>query len=276
MARVDPATLEIAHHRLAGIAEEMGVILGRTAVSPNIKERRDYSCAIFDAHGGVVAQAAHIPVHLGSMPLSVPAALGRVEMGPGDVVILNDPFAGGTHLPDVTVVAPVHLPGRSVPFAYVANRAHHADVGGMTPGSMPLSTEIFQEGLRLPPVHLERRGRAVDEVRALFLANSRVPTEREGDLAAQCAALRLGASRLVELAVATGGPRALAHQMAALQRYSARLMGSMLRRIPPGVHRANDRLDDAGVGHTALHLRVAISVRGGVARVDFSTSSPPT
>src|SRR5262249_33056866 len=163
------------------------------------------------------------------------------------------------HLPDVTVVAPVHLPGRSTPFAYVANRAHHADVGGMTPGSMPLSTEIFQEGLRLPPVHLERAGRPVDEVRALFLANSRVPAER--DAAAQCAALRLGASRLVELAIATGGPRALAHQMAALQRYSARLMGSVLRGIPPGVHRASDLLDDDGLGHTALQLRVAISVR---------------
>src|SRR6476660_5278412 len=149
MSRIDAAVLEIANHRLSGIAEEMGVVLGRTALSPNIKERRDYSCAVFDAAGGLVAQAAHIPVHLGSTPLSVRAALEHVSMEPGDVVILNDPFAGGTHLPDVTVVAPVFLRGARRPFAYVANRAHHADIGGMSPGSMPLATEIFQEGLRL-------------------------------------------------------------------------------------------------------------------------------
>src|SRR5262245_41410025 len=139
---MDAIGLEIANHRLASIAEEMGVVLGRTGLSPNIKERRDYSCAIFDARGDLVAQAAHIPVHLGSTPLSVRAALARGPMRPGDVVILNDPFAGGTHLPDVTLVAPVFLPaarGRAAarPFAYVANRAHHADIGGMAPGSMP-------------------------------------------------------------------------------------------------------------------------------------------
>jgi N-methylhydantoinase B len=141
---------------------------------------------------------------------------------------------------------------------------------------MPLSTEIFQEGFRLPPVHLERGGRPVGEVRALFLANSRVPVEREGDLAAQCAALRLGASRLVELAIATGGPRALAHQMVALQRYSARLMASVLRCIPRGIHRASDVLDDDGLGHSALRIQVAISVRRGIAHVDFAGSSPQT
>ena len=183
--RRDPVSLEIANHRLAGIAEEMGVVLGRTAVSPNIKERRDYSCAIFDARGGLVAQAAHIPVHLGSTPLSVRAALAQVRMRDGDVVILNDPFAGGTHLPDVTVVAPVSLPGARRPFAYVANRAHHADIGGTAPGSMPLSTDIFQEGLRLPPVRLVTGGRLAADVVALFLANTRVPAEREGDLMAQ-------------------------------------------------------------------------------------------
>src|SRR5215472_6619249 len=137
--------LELANHRLSAIAEEMGVVLGRTALSPNIKERRDYSCAVFDGRGDLVAQAAHIPVHLGSTPLSVRAAIARVPMGPGDVAVLNDPFAGGTHLPDVTVVAPVYSSGARRPFAYVANRAHHADVGGMSPGSMPLATEIFQE-----------------------------------------------------------------------------------------------------------------------------------
>src|SRR5262245_52906257 len=158
MPRIDAAALEIANHRLGGIAEEMGVVLGRTALSPNIKERRDYSCAVFDARGGLVAQAAHIPVHLGSTPMSVRAAIAAVDMEPGDVVVLNDPFAGGTHLPDVTVVAPVHLPGARRPFAFVANRAHHADIGGMEPGSMPVATDIYQEGVRIPPIRLVRRG----------------------------------------------------------------------------------------------------------------------
>ena len=147
---LSPADLQIAHHRLAAIAEEMGVALCRSAFSPNIKERRDYSCAVFDGDGALVAQAAHIPVHLGSTPLSVQAAIACQRMAPGDVVVLNDPYAGGTHLPDVTVVAPVYVRARLV--GYVANRAHHADIGGMSPGSMPLATEIYQEGLRLPPV----------------------------------------------------------------------------------------------------------------------------
>src|SRR6185295_504143 len=153
------------------------------------------------------AQAAHIPVHLGSTPLSVRAAIARVPMAPGDVVILNDPFAGGTHLPDVTVVAPVYLPGGRRPFGYVANRAHHADIGGMTPGSMPLATEIFQEGFRLPPVTLVRGGRPVRDVLELFLANTRVPHEREGDLMAQWAALRVGAERLCALVADEGAAR---------------------------------------------------------------------
>jgi N-methylhydantoinase B len=185
MRRSDAATLEIANHRLGGVAEEMGVVLGRTALSPNIKERRDYSCAVFDGAGELVAQAAHIPVHLGSTPLSVRAAIERVSMAPGDVVMLNDPFAGGTHLPDVTVVAPVFAPRARRPFAYVANRAHHADIGGMDPGSMPVGTDIFQEGVRIPPVRLVAGGRLVADVLALLLANTRVPGERIGDLMAQ-------------------------------------------------------------------------------------------
>ena len=159
MSKFDPITLEIYRALYTSVAEEMGVTLRRTSFSPNIKERRDYSCAVFDGRGGLVAQAAHIPVHLGSTPLSVRAAIAGVPMGPGDVAVLNDPFAGGTHLPDVTVVAPVFLPRARRPFAYVANRAHHADIGGMSPGSMPLATEIFQEGLRLPPVRLVEAGR---------------------------------------------------------------------------------------------------------------------
>ena len=266
----DPVALEIANHRLAGIAEEMGVVLGRTARSPNITERRDYSCAVFDARGRLVAQAAHIPVHLGSTPLSVRAAIERVPMARGDVVVLNDPFAGGTHLPDVTVVAPVHAPGARRPFAYVANRAHHADIGGMSPGSMPLATDVFQEGLRLPPVKLVVGGRLSDDVLAVILANSRVPLERDGDLRAQWAALRVGARRLVELARGHDGMRRLLRQMTALQDYSATLMRSALRAIPPGTYRAADVLDDDGCGTSRLPIAVAVTIRGGRARVDFT------
>jgi N-methylhydantoinase B len=194
-------------------------------------------------------------------------------MGPGDVVIVNDPFAGGTHLPDVTLVAPVFLAGARRPFAYVANRAHHADMGGMSPGSMPLATEIFQEGFRLPPVHLVRAGRMVADVRALFLANTRVPAEREGDLMAQWAALRVGADRLRALAAARGVGR-LAAEMAALQAYSAALMRATIARLKPGTYRATDVLDDDGLGAARLPIVVAITIRRGRARIDFAGSAP--
>jgi N-methylhydantoinase B len=196
-------------------------------------------------------------------------------MGPGDVAVLNDPFAGGTHLPDVTVVAPVYLPRARRPFAWVANRAHHADVGGMSPGSMPLATDVFQEGIRLPPVRLVAGGRWVDDVLALFLANTRVPEERRGDLGAQWAALRVGAERLCGLA-RLGGARRLAAGMAALQRYSEALMRDTLRRLPPGTYRADDVLDDDGLGAGPLRIRVAITLRDGRARVDFAGTAPQT
>lgn len=271
--KIDPVTLEVFHHRLAAIAEEMGVALCRSAFSPNIKERRDFSCALFDGAGEMVAQAAHIPVHLGSTPLSVRAAIAARTMAAGDVVILNDPFAGGTHLPDVTVVAPVFLPGGRTPFAYVANRAHHADIGGSSPGSMPLATEIYEEGLRLPPVHLVRGGTLCADVADLFFANTRVPDERRGDLFAQLAALRVGATRLVELVAASGAAPVRA-AMLALQDYAARLMTAALRRLRPGCHRAEDFLDDDGAGSGPVTLRVAITLRGGRATVDFAGTSP--
>ena len=267
--RVDPATLEVFNHRLSAVAEEMGAALCRSAFSPNIKERRDFSCALFDADGGMVAQAAHIPVHLGSTPLSVRAAIDQIAMAAGDVVMLNDPYAGGTHLPDVTVVAPVYLRGDSRPFAYVANRAHHADIGGSTPGSMPLATEIYQEGLRVPPVRLVARGKVVDDVLRLFMANTRVSDERRGDLLAQLAALRLGQMRLRELAQRSGR-RVTAAVMAALQDYSARLLAQTLRDLPRGVYRAVDWMDDDGVGAVHLPIRVALRIGDGRAVVDFT------
>jgi N-methylhydantoinase B len=267
--RVDPITLEVFNHRLSAIAEEMGVALCRSAFSPNIKERRDFSCALFDGSGNMVAQAAHIPVHLGSTPLSVRAALEQVPMRPGDVVMLNDPYAGGTHLPDVTVVAPVFLGGKRSPFGYVANRAHHADIGGSSPGSMPLATEIYQEGLRIPPVRIVRGGETVSDILQLFTANARVADERRGDLLAQLAALRRGAARLEELVRQAGhGPTRLA--MAALQDYSARLMSAMLRRLRSGTYRARDWMDDDGTGARRIPIRVAVRVAAGRALVDFT------
>jgi N-methylhydantoinase B len=267
---MDPITLEIFNHALSAIAEEMGVALCRSAFSPNIKERRDYSCAVFDSRGALVAQAAHIPVHLGSTPLSVAAAIAARPMDDGDVVILNDPYAGGTHLPDVTVVAPVYHRGRRI--GYVANRAHHADIGGMSPGSMPLATDIYQEGLRLPPVRIVHGGSVDDDVLALFLANTRVPDERRGDLLAQIAALGVGATRLSELADRRGAATTAA-AMKALQNYSERLMRATLRALPSGNYRATDVLDDDGMGARRIRIAARICFRGGTAEVDFAGSA---
>jgi len=265
----DAIALAVLDHRLAAIAEEMGVLLGRTGFSPNIKERHDYSCAVFDARGRLVAQAAHIPVHLGSTPLSVRAAIAAYPPRSGDVVALNDPFAGGTHLPDVTLVAPVFLDGGRRLLGFVANRAHHADIGGMTPGSMALAREIHQEGFRMPPIRLVRDGAVDRDLMALFLANTRVPAEREGDLDAQRAALRTGARRLIELAAEIGRAR-LTRGMAELQHYSERLMSAALRRLPAGVYRATDVLDDDGITDRPVPIRVAITIRKGRAVVDFA------
>src|ERR671933_927867 len=165
----DPTTLEIYRALYTSVAEEMGLTLRRTAHSPNIKERRDYSCAVFDRQGRVIAQGDHMPVHLGSMPMAVAVALAEIELAPGDVVALNDPFAGGTHLPDVTLVMPVASGPRTL--FYVANRAHHADIGGATPGSMGLATDIYGEGIRIPPVRLVRAGRVAEDLMRLVMAN---------------------------------------------------------------------------------------------------------
>jgi N-methylhydantoinase B len=272
MNELGPVDLELFNNRLAAISEEMGVVLGKAGYSPNIKERRDFSCAVFDADGRMVTHAAHIPVHLGSTPLSVRAAIDTVEMEPGDIVILNDPYAGGTHLPDVTLVAPVHLPGIDRPYAYVADRAHHADIGGGSPGSMSLATEIYQEGLRLPPVHLVRGGNPVRETQELFLANTRVREERLGDLDAQIAALRAGNVRIRELAERFG-PDRLAVAMRELQAYSERLVRAFLRSVPKGNWSAGDTLDGDGAGSGPLALRVSVSRKGSRLEIDFEGSS---
>jgi N-methylhydantoinase B len=271
--RADPVQLEVFHHRLAAIAEEMGAALVRSSFSPNIKERRDLSCAVFDADGGMAAHAAHIPVHLGSTPLSVRAAIDKVSMRPGDVVILNDPYAGGTHLPDVTLVMPVFAARGRRPLAYVANRAHHADIGGMAAGSMPLATEIFQEGVRIPPLRIVARGRLVDDVLALLLANVRGSAERRGDLQAQVASLQLGARRMRELFSAQGQATVQAW-MRQLQDYAERLTRQVLRDLPAGTYAAEDVLDDDGCGTRRIRLRLRLRIGGGRAVVDFTGSDP--
>src|SRR5580700_10833825 len=271
--KLDAVTLAVMNNRMAAIAEEMGVVLGQTGFSPNIKERRDFSCALFDGRGELVAQAAHIPVHLGSTPLSVRAVIERLTLGPGDVAAVNDPFAGGTHLPDVTVVMPIFLPGERRPFGYAANRAHHADIGGMAPGSMALATEIYQEGFRLPPVKLMAGGKPARDVMTLFLANTRVREEREGDLRAQIDALSVGSERLLAI-VKTSGRKTVEAAMDGLKDYAERLMIAALRELPSGTYRAEDFLDDDGFGTGPIPIRVAIKIRGGKAIVDFTGSAP--
>ncbi|MGH9721155.1 MAG: hydantoinase B/oxoprolinase family protein, partial [Bryobacteraceae bacterium] len=203
----DPVELELFRHLFVSIAEEMGVVLRKTSYSANIKERRDYSCAVYDGDAQTVAMGDHMPVHLGAMPMSVEHALRAFDLGPGDVAILNDPFAGGTHLPDITAVSAVFLRGRRKPAFYLANRAHHADVGGMSPGSMPLAKEIYQEGIRIPPALLVRGGKVDRDLLRVILANVRTPEEREGDLRAQLMSIARGEKRLNEITARYGYAR---------------------------------------------------------------------
>ncbi|PKB77993.1 MAG: 5-oxoprolinase [SAR202 cluster bacterium Io17-Chloro-G9] len=274
---VDAISLEVFKNMFISVAEEMGVALQRTSYSPNIKERRDYSCAVFDPEGQMVAQAAHVPVHLGAMPASVQAALETFPKGlnPGDVVILNDPYLGGTHLPDITLVAPVYLEeeGARSLVGFVSNRGHHADVGGMTPGSLPLSTELYQEGTIIPPIKLARRGRINQEVLQLICRNSRTPEERRGDLAAQIAAIRVGERRLREVTRRYGLQLALEH-MSALLDYSERVTRQAIQAIPDGVYRVLDYMDDDGLTEQLVPIQVAITVAGDGMTVDFTGTSP--
>lgn len=269
----DPVRLEIFKSIFHSVAEEMGGVLRRSAFSPNIKERRDYSCAVFNGHGEVLAMGDHMPVHLGSMPASVDAAIRALSLQPGDVALLNDPYAGGTHLPDLTMVMPVHLPRSRQPFFYVANRAHHADVGGAQAGSMSLSREIFQEGIRIPPVKIFANGKIVRDVLELLLANVRTPREREGDLTAQVASCRVGERRLLET-VRKYGARQTGDYGRHLLEYSARMMRATIREIPDGIYRGEDFMDNDGVSDEPIAIRVTIRIRGTSTEVDFTGSSP--
>jgi N-methylhydantoinase B len=306
-ASPDPVTLEVYRHLFTALAEEMGASLRRASFSPNIKERRDYSCALFDGRGVAVALGDHMPVHLGAMPMSVEAALREVgALAPGDVVILNDPFRGGTHLPDITLLSGVFVlntgtdpygagrgtsPSGQGPDArggsevdagshplllgYVASRAHHSDVGGMSPGSMPLAREIYQEGLRIPPVLLYKGGARNDELWQTILANVRTPVERAGDLDAQLAALHTGEVRLLEMVERRGAPEVLA-AMKGLIDYADRLVEAGLRLIPDGCYRAEDFMEDDGFGSGPVPIRVSMDVSGSRMVLDFGGTGPQT
>ncbi len=271
--KTDAIELELFRHLLVSIAEEMGAVLRKTSYSANIKERRDYSCAVYDHRGETVAMGDHMPVHLGAMPLSVRHAMDAFHLAPGDVAIVNDPFRGGTHLPDITAVSAIYVPGSRKPSFYVANRAHHADVGGMSAGSMPLATEIYQEGIRIPPVLLARGGRIDRDLLGLILANVRTPEEREGDLLAQIMAIRRGEQRLLEM---TGkyGQATVRRNMAALRTYSERMMRAAIRRLPPGRYKFQDVLDGDGIREGPIKIMVTVDIAGDSARVDFTGSDP--
>jgi len=269
----DPTRLEIFKNLFHSVAEEMGAALRRAAFSPNIKERRDYSCAVFDGGGRVLAMGDHMPVHLGSMPMSVAAAIAALKLAPGDVALLNDPYAGGTHLPDLTMVMPMYFPGSPAPMFYIANRAHHADIGGAQAGSMGLARDIFQEGLRIPPVRIIERNGLNRDLLALILGNVRTAREREGDLTAQIAACRIGERRLGEI-VAKYGRREVTAYGNHLLAYSASMMRTVLRSIPNGSYRGKDFLDDDGISNVPLRIASTIRIRGERAEVDFSGSAP--
>ena len=269
-SKVNPILLEVFKNRFSSISEEMGVTLNRTAFSPNIKERRDFSCAVFDANGDMIAQAAHIPVHLGSMPLSVKSAIEAVQWQEGDMVMLNDPFKGGTHLPDITIVAPVFAGGQKPSF-FVANRAHHADVGGMSSGSMPLARSIFQEGLIIPPLKIVEQGKIDRKIMGFLLNNVRTSTEREGDFAAQIMANITGVRRTSQL-IDKYGLEMVEFYANALMDYAERITRDTISRIPDGTYEFEDYMDDDGFGHDRIAIHVRIDVNGDRARLDFTQS----
>ena len=271
MKRFDPIELELFKSLFVSIAEEMGAVLGRTALSPNIKERKDYSCSVFNRRGETLAQGSHIPVHLGAMPLSVRAALEDIDFEDGDIALVNDPYRGGTHLPDITCIAPVFFGGR--PAFFAANRAHHSDVGGMTPGSMPLATEIYQEGLIIPPVKLVRRGRTDADVLKLILANVRTPEERRGDLQAQIASCEKGKQRIRE-AVRRFGLGRIDRYASLIQDYTETFIRRAIREIPDGSYAFADHMDNDGITDDPVRISVSIRIRGSRAVVDFRGSSP--
>lgn len=274
---VDPVTLEVVRNACAAVCEEMNANLIRTGYSPNIKERRDCSCALFDAGGEMIAQAENMPVHLGAMPFSVRAALERFPpetLEQGDGILLNDPYHGGAHLPDLTLVTPVFHDGEMVAFA--ANRAHHADVGGSRPGSVAAdSTEIYQEGIRIPPVKLFEGGEPNEAIFEVILSNVRTPDERRGDIRAQEAANQTGSRRFTDL-VEKYGTETMAEVLAEIKNYSERRMRAELEELPDGTYTFEDVLDGDGLGNEDLPVRAAVTIDADSVSVDFDGTAPQT
>jgi N-methylhydantoinase B len=269
--RAGAFTLEVFRNQVSAVAEEMGAALHHSAYSPNIKERKDHSCAVFDPEGKLAAQAEHIPVHLGAMPETVRAVLDRFNLKPGDVAVLNDPYSGGTHLPDISMVSPAFKGRRLVGF--LASRAHHSDVGGLAPGSLALSSDIFQEGLILPPVLIRRHGDPEQGVVDLICRNSRTPEERSGDIAAQIGAHSVGEHRLLALAERLG-TGALIRGYSDLMDYSEELTRLAISRIPRGDYAFTDHLDNDGFSDEPVPVKVKVSVKSGSVLVDFTGTSP--
>ncbi len=265
--------LEVFKNKLVSVAEEMGVILQRTAFSPNIKERKDLSCAIFNSKGELLAQADHIPVHLGSMSTSVKSVIENCSLQEEDMVILNDPYTGGTHLPDITLVAPVYWKGSLI--FYVANRAHHADIGGISAGSMPLSVNLFQEGLIIPPVKVIEKGTVKEDILSLILRNVRTPRERKGDLLAQIMANKAGIERLKEI-LGLYGVQKVKEFTQELLAYAERLMRNVIKKIPSGEYSYEDFLEDDGFGRENIAIRVKLRIHNDEAEIDFSRSDSQT
>ena len=262
----DAVALSLFASQVSAICEEMGAVLGRTALSPNVRDRLDYSCALFDADGRLLGQATHIPVHLGSMAFAMRGLVERREWRPGDVLVVNDPFSGGTHLPDVTLIEPVFIGGRCVGFC--ANRAHHADIGANAPGSMPASDRLDEEGLVIPPTWLERDGERNVELLDHWMGRVARPEIARGDLSAQRTANRTGRRRLAAL-VEPLGREAFGTLSAGLQSYAERLAAAELARIPGGRYEFTDVLDDDGHGHEDVPIAIRVDVKEGRVHVDF-------
>ena len=266
---VNAVELSLFSHRLAAICEEMGAVLKRSAISPNIRDREDFSCALFDEKGALIAQAAHIPVHLGSMAFAMADVIPLFAWKSGDVVVFNDPFLGGTHLPDITVVTPVFMAGELVAFS--AARAHHADIGGRSPGSMGVETRLQDEGLIISPRYWFEAGIEDPELARLFYGYVRAPAERMGDLAAQKAAAMVGVSRLNDFQASE-----LRQMFAALIAVSEGYGRTAVASIPDGDYCFEDSLEDDGCGSSALAIRVTVSIRGESAIVDFDGTALQT
>ncbi len=275
MKKINAARLEVMKNLFISITEEMGVVLKKASYSPNIKERGDASCAIFDWKGRLIAQAEHIPVHLGSMPLAIQAIkeyYSEEDLEEGDQIILNDPYIGGSHLPDITLIKPVILKGELV--GYVVNKAHHADIGGMSPGSMPgLSKEIFQEGLRIPPSKLITRGRENREIFRIIEFNTRTPEERLGDLRAQIAANNLGERRFISL-IKKYGIEIYKEFVDEIIAYSERRMRKAISKIPNGVYEGEDYMDDDGNEDKPIRILCKVKVKEDTMEIDFTGTSP--